>query len=125
MSITDTYTVGVSGSDSVRASGSSAETGTTRLSVDTNLAAASTNVSVAAAWTVANTQALFLLSTTNATIKTNSSGSPANTISLIAGIPLEWRASAGYYANPFTTNVTSWFVTCTSATRLQAIILTT
>jgi hypothetical protein len=125
MSITDTYSVGVSGSDSVRASGSSAETGTTRLAIDTNLAASSTNVLVAAAWTVANTQSIFLLSTTNCTIKTNSSGAPANTINLIAGIPLEWRASAGYYANPFTTNVTAWYVTSTAATRLQAIILTT
>lgn len=125
MSITDTYNVGVSSTDGSRASGSSTETGTTRLALDNNYAAGSTNVAAAIAWTVANTQAIFLLSTTNCTIKTNSSGSPANTINLIAGVPLEWRASAGYYANPFTTNVTSWFITCAASTRLQAIILTT
>lgn len=125
MSITDTYSISVASSDSSRASGSSSETGTTRHTVDVNYPASSTNTLLSIAWTVANTQSLFLLSSSDATIKTNSSGSPANTISLKAGIPLIWRASAGYYSNPFTTDVTAWYITCTASTRLQAIILTT
>jgi hypothetical protein len=123
--ISDTINVSVSSTDGGRISGSSTETGTTHVSVDTNLPSASTNVLVAAAWTVANTQALFLVSSADCTIKTNSSGSPADTINLKAGIPLLWRASPGYYANPFGTNVTAWYVTCSQATRLQALILTT
>lgn len=122
--ITDTFQVGVSGTDGTRISGSSQEVGGTQIVIDTSLPASSSNVSVSAAWTVANTQSILLLSSQNCTIKTNSSGSPANTINLIAGIPLIWRASAGYYANPFTVDVTSWFVSCTPATRLQAAILT-
>jgi hypothetical protein len=59
------------------------------------------------------------------TIKTNSPTSPGNTINLVAGVPLIWDASAGYYPNPFTTNVTGFYVTCTAAALLQGSILTT
>ena len=122
--ITDTIQAGISGTDGTRISGSSQEVGNTSILIDTTLPAASSNVSVSIAWTVANTQALFLLASQNCTILTNSTGSPANTINLVAGIPLIWRASAGYYANPFTTNVTVFYVSCTPATRLQCAILT-
>lgn len=123
--ITDTISVGVSGTDGRRVSGSSQESGTTQAAIDTNFASGSTDVLTAAAWTVANTQSLILLSSADLTIKTNSAGSPANTVTLKAGIPLIWRASAGYYANPFTVNVTAFYVTCTAAARLQALVLTT
>jgi hypothetical protein len=125
VSITNTYQVAMSSTDGTRVQGSSAETGTTQVVVNTQLPAASTNVSVACAFTVANVQGIILLANQNCTIKTNSSGSPANTINLIAGIPLIWLKSAGYFSNPFTVDVTSWFVTCTPATTLQAAILTT
>lgn len=123
--ITDTISVGVSGTDGRRVSGSSQESGTTQAAIDTNFSSGSTDVLTPAAWTVANTQALILLSSADMTIKTNSAGSPANTVTLKAGIPLIWRASAGYYANPFTVNVTAFYVTCTAASRLQALVLTT
>jgi hypothetical protein len=119
------FNVGISGTDGTRESGSFTETGTTSINIATNLPASSTNVLVAAAWTVANTQAIFLLSTQNLTIKTNSPSSPANTINLIANVPLIWDASAGYYSNPFTTNVTAFYCTCSAAALLQGAILTT
>lgn len=48
---------------------------------------------------------------------------PDNTIVLVAGIPLPWGASPGYFANPFTVDVAKWSVTCTASTRLQAKVL--
>ena len=119
------FNIGVSGTDGTRVNGAFTETGTTSIDIANNFPAGATNVLQAAAWTVANTQAIFLLSSANMTIKTNSSGSPANTINLIAGVPLIWDASAGYYTNPFTTNVTAFYVTCSSAALLQGAILTT
>lgn len=52
---------------------------------------------------------LVFLSDQNLTIKTNSSGSPANTYALVAGIPFYWTVTSGV-ANPVTTVVTTAFV---------------
>jgi hypothetical protein len=125
LGIFDTITVRYVGSDGSTVTGNSTENGTTRLAIDSSFPASTTNQSVSIAWVVANTQALVMLSTKDMTVKTNSSGSPANTISLKAGIPLIWRASPGYYSNPFTVDVTSFFVTTTAANRLQVAVLTT
>src|SRR4051794_27701128 len=125
MSIQNKLTFSVSSSGGgISLNGSVSETGATEINVDQNYAAASTNILTTCAWTVANTQSLFLYSDKGCVIKTNSSGSPANTITLAPGIPLVWDTSAGYFSNPFTTNVTSWYVTSTYASRLQAKILT-
>ena len=119
------FSIGVSGTDGTRINGSFTETGTTSIDLSKNLSAGSSNVLVAAAWTVSNTQAIFLVSSSNMTIKTNSASSPGNTINLVAGVPLIWDASAGYYPNPFTVNVTGFYCTCTAASLLQGSILTT
>ncbi len=118
------FSIGVSGTNGIRVNGGFTETGTTSIDIAKNLSAGSTNVLVAAAWTVANTQAIFLVSSSNMTIKTNSSSSPGNTINLVAGVPLIWDASGGYYANPFTVNVTGFYCTCSAAGLLQGSILT-
>jgi hypothetical protein len=125
MLVNDTISVTYSGTDGSKCQGAATETGTTRVAVDTNLPSSSTNVPVSAAFTVANMKSLILLATGgDLTLKTNSSSSPGNTISLKAGIPLTWGASSGYFPNPFTVDVTSFFVTCSASTRLQAIVLT-
>jgi hypothetical protein len=119
------FSVGVSGTNGTRVNGSFTETGVVSIDIATNLSAGSSNVPVAAAWHVASTQAIFLLSSSNLTLKTNSASSPGNTINLVAGVPLMWDASAGYYPCPFTVDVTGFFCTCTAAALLQASILTT
>lgn len=108
-----------------RISATAAEVGTTDIYLNTSFGASTTNQLVAAAFTVANIQGVFLVANQNLTIKTNSSGSPAQTINLIAGLPLYWEASAGYFSNPFTTNVTAFYITCTAATLLKGHIVTT
>lgn len=51
-------------------------------------------------------------------------GKPSDTVTLEPGIPLVWGASMSGVAAPFSTNVTSAYVTCTSACRLRGKILT-
>jgi hypothetical protein len=123
--ITDTISINVSGTDGARIQGSSQEAGVTQTQIDTVIPASTTNQLVSIAWTVADTQAVMILATSNCTLKTNSTGSPDDTINLKAGIPLVWRASASYFSNPFTVDVTAWYITTTAAARVQAAVLTT
>jgi hypothetical protein len=123
MSVTDTFQYSLTGDDSSRLSGNGVEVGAAHIKVSTSIPAASTNLPVTCAFTQANLQGLILVASQNMTIKTNSSGSPADTINLVAGVPLVWEKSGSYFACPFTSNCTGWFVTSTNAGTLQAIFL--
>jgi hypothetical protein len=100
------------------------EVGAADINVNQTFAAGTSDQLLSLAFTAANVQGVWLLATQNMTIKTNSSGSPAQTISLVAGIPLYWEASAGYFTNPFTSDVTAFYVSCTSAATLKGHIVT-
>jgi hypothetical protein len=85
------------------------------------VAAAQTNLRVVYAITVANLKYLCIFADQACTIKTNSSGSPTNTIVLLAGQLIEWYpASSGEYAPPcpFTADVTALYITTTLATNV-------
>ena len=126
MGITYTATLGVSSSAGGAIRANPVESGTSEpVVIDTVFSAGSTNVAQTAAFTVANVQACMLLSDQNMTIKTNSAGSPANTLTLVANEPYLWLKSQGIDAFKFTTNVTGFYITCTAAARLQARILST
>ncbi len=53
---------------------------------------------------------LFLYSDQDVTIETNSGSVPDDTISLKAGVPLNWNADS-YFDNPLSADVTSLFIT--------------
>ncbi len=72
----------------------------------------------------ATIQGLFMVATQNCTINTNNSTSPTNSIALIAGIPLWWGRSPGYFANPLNANTNAGFLSCNAATILNVGILT-
>lgn len=57
---------------------------------------------------VANVKAFAIVSDVNVTLKTNSSGSPANTLVLVAGIPYIWTIDS-YDTFKLTTDVTALF----------------
>ena len=124
MSITHKLSYSISSDNSPSLSGVESEVGATEITLDVTYAASLTNQLQAMAFTVANVQSLFLVSDKGLVIKTNSGGSPANTITLKPGIPLPWGASAGYFANPFTVDVTAFYITTTVSSRLQLKILT-
>jgi hypothetical protein len=64
--------------------------------------------------------------TGGATAVTTTTGgvAPTNTFTLRANMPLRWGVSEGYFANPFTADVTRFNVTCSVSARLQGRILT-
>jgi hypothetical protein len=126
LSITHKLTFAVSSdSGGTPLSGVQSEVGDTELAFDNQYGASLTDQLQAIAFTAANVQSIMLLSDKGLTIETNSGSSPVNTIVLKPGTPLAWSKSAGYYANPFTANVTAFYITTTVAARLTGKILTT
>lgn len=55
---------------------------------------------------------------------TTSGVTPTLSVALQAGNPLMWGKSAGYFSNPFTTDVQALSITCTTSSRLQGKFLT-
>lgn len=118
-------TYSFSGQASGSISGQTTDTGNTLTTTTATFPASSTNASLTLAFTKANLQSSFIVADQNCTIKTNSTGSPSETITLIANIPhptYSWSKSAGL-TNPWTTDVTTAFVTCTPATTIKYGIL--
>jgi hypothetical protein len=113
-----------SATSGVSLSGSGIDVGSNEVGIDVQLAASTTNQLQAASFAAANVQSIFLVSDQNVTIKTNNATTPGNTITLVAGMPLDWSKSAGYFSNPFTVDVTAFYLTCTAAARLKCRILT-
>ena len=56
---------------------------------------ATTNQEVSMAFTTTNVVAIYLYSSTDLTVKSNSSGSPDDTITLDGGVPLVWIKDSG------------------------------
>lgn len=123
MAITHTATLGIASSAGGSVRGNSVEVGSNEVTVDEIYPAGTTNQLQAAVFAVANVQSCILLSDKNLTIKTNSSGSPANTINLVAGVAYIWLKSEAIDTLKFTVDVTAWYITCAATARLQAKIL--
>jgi hypothetical protein len=99
------------------------ETGSSQYVVDNSYGAGSTNIALAGSFPYAGVQSIYMLADSDLTLKTNSSGSPVPSFSLKAGRPYVWSVSDGYFANPFTVNVTGFYVTCSTSARLRIKIL--
>jgi len=80
--------------------------------------AGSSNSEIDIAATLANLKALYLYADQDMTVKTNSAGSPADTINLKAKKQVTWNTDS-IFAKPYTTNVTKMFVSCTNTTVLR------
>ena len=87
------------------------------------ISASQTDLLVPVSFTTANLRSIFLLSDQNLTLKTNSSGSPANTFTITANVPFVWQYQSGV-TNPFGTDVTAFYVTNTPALTFKGRILT-
>jgi hypothetical protein len=127
MSATDTITSSVTSTSGLSSmQGADNEFGNVEINIP-NLAfsANSNSVAFTLAFNASQVQMIFMVATQNCTINTNNSSSPTNTVSLVAGIPLIWGRSAGYFAQPLNANTNGGFLTCNAATILNARILTT
>lgn len=123
MSIDHTITIKTASSESSSISSSYTETGTTEISIDQSFSASTTDSLVSLSFTTSNIQSIELVSTQAMTIQTNSGSTPDNTITLVANVPFQWSRTPGYFSNPFTANVTAFYITCTAAARLTGRIL--
>jgi hypothetical protein len=98
-------------------------TGNTEVNFDQSIAAGATNQNFIIALDVSQIKVIVIKSDQALTIKTNSSGSPTNTINLLAGVPYSWVYNANYNTLLLTGDVTSIYVTNAgaSAARLQIV----
>lgn len=106
------------------ATGTITDTPDSETVINMDIAANQTDFLIDFTCDVSQMKTLILLSTGGAlTVKTNSSGAPAATISLVDGVPLIWHFEGGYPAvanSPFTaTDVTKLYVTNTTATNFK------
>ena len=77
---------------------------------DITVAAATSNYLVAMVLDVSQLKSIFLLSDKDVILETNSGGSPADTITLTANVPVSWYVGCGY-ACPLGTDVTAIYLT--------------
>lgn len=82
-----------------------------------------TNQQQAIDFNQSNLQGVYIKTDQDVTLKTNSTGSPQETISLKAGIPFVWVKGAGV-ANPFAGNVTTTYWSNAGATAANVQVRT-
>ena len=101
-----------------------AKTGSSETSLSESVATGQTAFLINVAIDVSEVKALFIVSDQDVTVKTNSSGAPDNTISLLANRPLSWDPNS-YFANLLTVDVTKIYVANASgsAATLQIYVL--
>lgn len=85
------------------------------LNLSEPIPASAVNLAVAYAAIIAKLQSIFIIASAALVIKTNSSGSPANTITLTPDVPYLWQIGDGTLRDTagvtIATNITSLFVT--------------
>ena len=96
--------------------------GDNQLAISQVIPPATTNLEILAAIDISQLKMLVMQSDVALTLKTNSSGSPANTINLAAGIPYVW-GTGDYNALLLTIDVSKFFVTVAGAVEANLQIL--
>lgn len=85
-------------------------TGGARLSISETIAGSSTNAQVVGTLDVSQVVSFVMVSNVACTVKTNSTGSPADTITLVADVPYVWTSDS-YDSFQLGTDVTVFYVT--------------
>lgn len=120
MSFSHVLTISLSGG-AVNLTGKQTVTADSKQSYDIPLTASQINAEVDADFDFANLVSVFIISDQNLTIKTNSSSAPDDTITVTANVPFVWN-TAQAADNPFTANVTKFFLTNGAAVAARAQI---
>lgn len=118
---TNTYTLSwTSGAASL--SGSVVETlGDTDIVADIALTSSQANKELDIVLTVAAMRGFYYICPNATVLKTNSSGSPDNTLTIPANTPVSWqRILNAILPNPFTTDITKIFITNSTASATTA-----
>ncbi len=101
--------------------GSGSETADAVAYIDTTLAIA-TNAEYDIDFIHTQLKSLIIKSAVACTVKTNSSGSPDNTFTIVAGEPFQWR-DGDAFTNPVTAAVTKVFITTAATGAFQMYAL--
>lgn len=110
MSITHTRTTSYSVNGSPVIAATSPQTGDEEVDLDVAVPASVTNQEYDIGWTETALKSVLLYSDSAVTIKTNSSGTPQDTIALAAGQAIAWQFGDPGTA-PFAGTVTKLFIT--------------
>ncbi len=97
-------------------------TGSQEINITKLVAAAQTNLLIPISFPVASVLSVVIVADGNCTLKTNSSGSPQETLNITANVPLVWQYQSGSTV-PFAGNVTAMYITNTPAVNLRIRIL--
>jgi hypothetical protein len=126
MSITHTVRSSWGGTNGAAVSGETAISSDSEANMSRAIAANQTNLALDFQFPTGagRIRSVYLLASVAMTIKTNSSGSPQETLVLAAGQPVIWQYGSGATC-PFavTANITKFYVTNTTAGTLDARIL--
>lgn len=90
-------------------------TGGAKQSIEESVPDSSTDLAIAFTLDVSQLKSLYIVSDQDITLETNSGSSPADTISLVAGVPYVWHADS-YHTCLLGTDVTGLFATNSSGT---------
>lgn len=97
-------------SNSLNVSSSETLEGDVEVAISQTITASAANVEVLVALDVSALQSIVIKSSTDCTVKTNSSGSPDDTLTIVAGVPYVWTINS-YEANQIGTDVSKIFIT--------------
>src|ERR1039458_1811896 len=110
MAFTDSTTLAYKTSSGTVSLSSIDESGSQRQNSTLTVPASTSNYHMALSVDVDQLISFLMYSSANVTVKTNSSSSPAQTLTLVAGIGLTWNNANGQ-SNPLTTDITGIYVT--------------
>ena len=113
MAISTTISAGFARPGGESYSGASVHVGDTQVHVNTVIPTGHAAEPVACEFAVASVTALFILADKDCTLMTNSSTTPVDEVDLKAGQALIWVSSNGYYACPFSADVTTFYIDTT------------
>jgi len=126
MSISHTITKTWQGQSGLPISKGVVLTASEEVNFDFQVAASTSNQPFNLAFTKVDLQSIFILSDQTVTIKTNSSSTPQDTLTITGNDPYQWDINCGI-ANPFAGNVTSGFTSNAgdTAANVSVRVLTT
>ncbi len=96
--------------------------GDVEVNINQAIAASAADYEVLVAVDVSTLKSIVLLATNDCTIKTNNSGTPTNTINLVAGVPYVWTIDS-YNTNKLTADVSKIFITHGAGTEMTFSML--
>jgi hypothetical protein len=120
MSFTHTITDTYSDNAGIVVTTTVSKTGSEVVEWDGTIPVSTTNQALQLAFTMASMQMICITATGALTLKTNSTGSPAQTITLTANQSITWYTGSAA-TNPITADVTEVFATNASGTIVPAL----